>query len=361
MSEVKKWLLEIGLPGLERLSDEFESRGFTTRKSLEYLEDNDLDYIFESPKKLLLAEKRAITKELQKLQASANDLSNGNSRKQLDFGQQNQVTGIPPAHFPAQMAQTQSTKSPLDSRAAELAENVNLLEVQVMSAEQHVQQLKAEENSLQTVRGRICSVCHKVGHNKNTCQGSPCESHVYCQLKDKHPELKKEITEGQKIVTSLKKNLNHARQELEEFKCKLAKARGNFFSIMRPRLKQIDPIKYISRQALDKDLLVLQRALGKNIPPEADDWKLGHIIECYKRSCTSYYTTTETTPPGPPPATSQQQSSESSTAAVFASSSSTKAAGQIPCIVKNIQISNINQQPSSSQAAYRANNRFWPY
>jgi len=158
MSEVKKWLFDIGIPGIERLSEEFEIRGFSTRKSLEYLEDGDLDYIFASPKKLLLAEKRAITKELQKVRAlSANDLSNGNTRcKQLDFGQSTFVQNQVPA-----LSFQSSMKSPLDSRAEDLADSVKFLEVQVKSAEEYVMKLKTEENSLATVtRGRICSSCH---------------------------------------------------------------------------------------------------------------------------------------------------------------------------------------------------------
>jgi len=128
-----------------------------------------------------------------------------------------------------------------------------------------------------------------MSHNRNNCKGVACESHLYCGLKDKHPELKKSVSEGQKIVSGLKKNLDTARQELEQFKMQITRARGNFFAIMRPRLKQIDPIKYLHRQSLDKDLLILQKALGKTIPPEADDWKLAHVIECYKRQCTPYY------------------------------------------------------------------------
>ena len=45
MSEVKQWLMSIGIPGIERLVDKFESRGFSTRKFLQYLQDGDLDYI----------------------------------------------------------------------------------------------------------------------------------------------------------------------------------------------------------------------------------------------------------------------------------------------------------------------------
>ena len=64
-SEEKQWLMSIGIPGIERLADEFESRGFSTRKSLQYLQDGDLHYIFASPKRLLLAEKQALHYELR--------------------------------------------------------------------------------------------------------------------------------------------------------------------------------------------------------------------------------------------------------------------------------------------------------
>ena len=59
--------MSIGISGIERLADEFESRGFSTRKSLQYLQVSDLDYIFSSPKRLLLAEKRALDHELRQL------------------------------------------------------------------------------------------------------------------------------------------------------------------------------------------------------------------------------------------------------------------------------------------------------
>ena len=59
--------MSIGIPGIERLADEFESRGFSIRKSLQYLQDGDLDYILSSPKRLLLAEKPALDQELRQL------------------------------------------------------------------------------------------------------------------------------------------------------------------------------------------------------------------------------------------------------------------------------------------------------
>ena len=65
--------MSIGIPGIERLADEFESRGFSTRKSLQYLQDGDLDYIFSSPKRLLLAEKRALDHELRQLKLKSQE------------------------------------------------------------------------------------------------------------------------------------------------------------------------------------------------------------------------------------------------------------------------------------------------
>ena len=44
-------------------------------------------------------------------------------------------------------------------------------------------------------------------------------------------------------------------------------------------------IKYVDRSALDKDLMVLKKALCNKIPlDERMDWELPYIIERYKRS-----------------------------------------------------------------------------
>ena len=68
MTDIREWLVSIGIPGIERLSEEFETRGFTSKKSLQYLTQGDLDMIFSSPKRLLLAEKRALELEIRRLQ-----------------------------------------------------------------------------------------------------------------------------------------------------------------------------------------------------------------------------------------------------------------------------------------------------
>ena len=72
-SEVFLWLRSIskGL-GLERLAEEFESRGFRKTSSLKYIRSSDLDVLFPSPHKLLLAEKRIIETELEQLKRQEN-------------------------------------------------------------------------------------------------------------------------------------------------------------------------------------------------------------------------------------------------------------------------------------------------
>ena len=67
-SEVYSWLSSIsnGL-NLQRLAPEFERRGFRSKHSLKYMNENDLEIIINSPDKLLLAERRILEKELQEL------------------------------------------------------------------------------------------------------------------------------------------------------------------------------------------------------------------------------------------------------------------------------------------------------
>ena len=51
----------------------------------------------------------------------------------------------------------------------------------------------------------------------------------------------------------------------------------NFFVVMRPRLTQLNPIKYSNRQVLEKDLLVLASSCKHQIPHVSED--LEYIID----------------------------------------------------------------------------------
>ena len=55
-------------------------------------------------------------------------------------------------------------------------------------------------------------------------------------------------------------------------------------------MKCQNPAKYIDRGALDRDLMVLQRALQNKVPvDEGLDWRLPGIIEEYKRGNVNVY------------------------------------------------------------------------
>ena len=132
MSEIRQWLAAIGIAGIERLSKVFEAQSFSSRKSLQYLNEDDLDYLFSSPKKLRLAEKRAITQELQQL------------KWQL-FSDEDKTPTSGPTGTPLT-----AVDSPLEGRKMELVENVSFLDAQVSSAEEYLSQMRRENDLLQS-------------------------------------------------------------------------------------------------------------------------------------------------------------------------------------------------------------------
>ena len=76
----------------------------------------------------------------------------------------------------------------------------------------------------------------------------------------------------------------------------IQRSRGSFFAVMRPRLKCLNPIKYLNRQELDKDLIYLHKALDNKIPDQSEDWRLLHLIDSKKAMIYSPLNTGNTTP-----------------------------------------------------------------
>ena len=86
--------------------------------------------------------------------------------------------------------------NPLDGRALELTENLQVLVVQIESAKQQLERKRKEIEEVPNVhelRGKVCATCHKAGHNKSWCTNHPCTDVNLCKLKDKHPELQNDI------------------------------------------------------------------------------------------------------------------------------------------------------------------------
>ena len=69
---------------LEWLLPEFETRGFRSRRSLAYVQTEDLDSFFPSPTKLLLAERCILEAELNKIKAENNGQSTKREPKRLN-------------------------------------------------------------------------------------------------------------------------------------------------------------------------------------------------------------------------------------------------------------------------------------
>ena len=324
MSEVYKWLKN--LPGdlkLEKCSKEFESRGFHTLESLKYLRPGDIDAFFPSPEKLLLAEKRILESEIKAIvdpkskrtplrplelsqrfdsfsemncyAASSYDsqVSPSNFSPLLDILPPT-ITTTPCNTTESSIAGSQENK-PLDRKRNEMRENLLVLEVQISSASGELQKLKAEQDELTplaAIRGRICNRCHQSGHTKTTCKSRPCESSNNCKIREKHPEMKAKISSLQAELKELQKQHEKQRSELERFVAAREKSKSSFFSVMRNRLRLQNLPKYSDRLKLDKDLLVLQRALRNEVPkwdPEEGDWQLPIIIEQFHHAKVAPY------------------------------------------------------------------------
>ncbi|XP_078366476.1 uncharacterized protein LOC144650626 [Oculina patagonica] len=308
MSEVFKWLQN--LPGglkLEKCSEQFERRGFSTLESLRYLRPGDVDAFFPSPEKLLLAEKRILESEIKALFDPENRrtplrpvelCTRFNSAAGLNSNMLSTTPCAESTAGPSTSANGQENK-PLDKKANEMKENLLVLEVQISSAVYELQKLKSEQEKLTplaAIRGRICNRCHQSGHTKTTCKAAPCESSSNCKIREKHPEIKNKISALQAELKDLQKQHEKHKGELENFTAAREKSKSSFFSVMRNRLRLQNLPKYTDRLKLDKDLLVLQRALRNEVPkwkPEEGDWQLPLIIEQYYHAKVSSYLPTQ--------------------------------------------------------------------
>ena len=230
-SEVFLWLRSIsnGL-GLERLAEEFESRGFRKTSSLKYIRSSDLDVLFPSPHKLLLAEKRIIETELEQLkrrqenpgqkaqtlpprelfpstiqgsrESSVSSPSQASNLVLFNNVYSMTNTGTVSANIESENAEEKKapqvcnqTSSYLQKRETELKQDSELLAVQIQSVRDLLtEKTRAFENyeNGSTRRQKLCTLCHTAGHNKNKCSNGPCKGISFCNNHDKHPKVRAE-------------------------------------------------------------------------------------------------------------------------------------------------------------------------
>ena len=239
---------------------------------------------------MLRTAKEVKDRDYKKIFIQANEIDSPCPRKmkRVDFGVENPRTGdelsclepkqlsfhastFPLASFtedargsPTSAQNDQQGCSPLDSKQQEMKDSLTVLQVQIVTAKEALQNFNKLENdyvTLSSLRGRVCNNCHATGHTKTTCRSPPCSNIDSCKIKDKHPEHKMKVNELQREIKSLE---SQAAEEEENI------------------------IKYGTgkRMQLDRDLLILQRALNNKVPdwPESQDWKLPLIIDQFQNS-----------------------------------------------------------------------------
>ena len=182
-------------------------------------------------------------------------------------------------------------KSPLDMKEEELKENLTVLQVQLSTAREELNNLKQQDKqflSLSSIRARMCTVCHVAGHTKTTCKNEPCTNISCCKVREKHPEHRANIQELQRTIKNLEQQSADEEANIKGLRNARERAKSSFFAIMRPRLRAQNLIKYASgkRLQLDRDLLALQRALNNRVPEWGveEDWRLLQILEQFQNS-----------------------------------------------------------------------------
>ena len=95
------------------------------------------------------------------------------------------------------------------------------------------------------------------------------------------------VNELQREIKSLESQAAEEEENIKRLASAQERAKTSFFAV-RPRLKTQNLLKYGTgkRIQLDRDLLILQRALNNKVPywPESQDWKLPLIIDQFQNS-----------------------------------------------------------------------------
>ena len=181
----------------------------------------------------------------------------------------------------------------MDFQRQEIEEHLQILKVQVASAKEELEKLNCESRhcqSLSEIRGRLCNNCHCCGHTKVKCSKTPCTDINACKIKEKHPEHKAKISQLQREIRSLENKAQEEEAHLKGFTAARERAKSSFFYVIKARLKKQNQVKYSNISRLDRDLIILQRAI-KKVPSwsEDEDWRLPLIIEQYENSNVNIY------------------------------------------------------------------------
>ena len=112
-------------------------------------------------------------------------------------------TPTPGAHLATTAVPKTAEKSRLDCQRQEMAENLQVLKVQIASAKEELEKVNSESRhfqSLSDIRARLCNSCHCSGHTKVKCSKPSCTDISVCKIIEKHPEHKTKISTLQREI-----------------------------------------------------------------------------------------------------------------------------------------------------------------
>ena len=173
-------------------------------------------------------------------------------------------TPTPGAHLATTAVPKTAEKSPLDCQQQEIAENLQVLKVQIASAKEELEKVNSESRHFQPlsdIRARHCNNCHCSGHTNVKCSKPPCMDISVCKIIEKHPEHKTKINTLQHKIRSLENKAQEEETHLKGFTVARERAKPSFFFVMRRRLKAQNQVKYANRSRLDRDLMISQKAI----------------------------------------------------------------------------------------------------
>ena len=100
------------------------------------------------------------------------------------------------------------------------------------------------------------------GHQKNKWKNKERKGVEFCHNRDKHRELCSEIQDLKTVVKELENKQQKSKTEFDVFKAARERAASSFFGVVQPWLNKQNTIKYVDRNALDRDHMTLKEALA---------------------------------------------------------------------------------------------------
>ncbi len=135
-----------------------------------------------------------------------------------------------------------------------------------------------------------CTNCHFKGHKvSKPCMLPACQGYNECGILAMHSDHKVEINKAKQEIKTLTRKLKDKKEEKESMELMKGRTKANFFSIMRPRLLECDPVKYSNRQTLENDLRILAAACNHIVSKE-NGLDLEEMVRKKKDDCKLYAT-----------------------------------------------------------------------